>query len=140
MDPNTYSVIGLYLTLAGLLGTFFYVHLSNWLQSLLRLQAKWQVNKRGTDTEQRSAIRECRFELKGLFNHIPIVVALGISGFIGLLSRDALDMLSEVPGDALAQRLTSILCAFLWLYFLLTLYLLIHGFVLGAIMNHQMKS
>ena len=139
LDPNSYSVIGLYFTLAGLLGTFFYVHLSSWLQNLLKLQAKWNVNRLGTDEAQKSAIRECRFELKGLFNHIPVLVALIVSIFIFVLSKDALELLSQAPKDMLAYRLGYMLTCFLWLYYTLTGYLLLHGIVLGFTIRNGLK-
>jgi hypothetical protein len=139
LDPNSYSVIGLYLTLAGLLGTFFYVHLSGWLQDLLKLHSKWDINKLATDEGQKSALRECRFELKGLFNHVPFTAAFIVSMFIFVLSKDAVELLSQAPNDMLANRLGNMLTWFLWFYYILTGYLLLHGIFLGFKIRSGLK-
>ena len=139
LNPTVYSVIGIYLTLTGLLGTFFYIHRSNWLRDFLRLKAKWDNNKRGTDAQQKTAIRECRFELKGLFNHIPFVVSFVLSAFIWLLYTNAKGLLSGAPTDALAGQLIDMLSIFVWTYYLLTAYFLVHGLILGVILNRQIN-
>jgi len=54
------SVIGFFLTLVSLLGSFFYIHLSDWLREVVALEAKWDVNKIGTDRDD--AQIECRYE------------------------------------------------------------------------------
>ncbi len=140
LDANTYSVIGLYLTLLGLLGTFFYVHLGGWLQDMLKLYAKWNINKPGTDAAQITGKRECRFELEGLFNHIPVLAAIIVGLFICVLFKDANDLLAQAPNDALAARLTSVFNIFVLSYYVLTAYLLFHGLVLGFKMKYEMKK
>ena len=138
LDANALAVIGLYFTLAGLLGTFFYVHLSSWLQDLLRLKAKWEVNRLGTDDAQRAAIRECRFEIKGLYNHIPFTVALAMSSFIGILAFDTRGILATTT-DPLAGRLQNMLTMFSLLYFAISVYLLGHGLYIGRWIANEAK-
>src|SRR5262245_40787406 len=76
------ATIGFMLTLVGLIGTFFYVHLSNWLRELLELRSKYELNKVG-DTEPRKQGRlECRFQLRRLLNHVTLLVSIVISVFI----------------------------------------------------------
>ena len=140
LDSNSYSVIGIYLTLAGLLGTFFYVHLSNWLQELLKLQAKWRQNKRGTDDSQQAAKRECRFEIKEHFNHVPFVVACVVSLFICLLWADSSKMLAPATSDTLVSGLKRMLDVFMVLYFALTTYLLGHGFLIGWRITRELDA
>jgi hypothetical protein len=62
------SVIGFFLTLAGLLGSFFYIHLSDWLREVLALETKWRINAVGDEPDQRAARRECRYEVEQAAN------------------------------------------------------------------------
>lgn len=139
LDSKVISTIGIYLTLTGLLGTFFYVHLSNWLRDLFRLHAKWENNHLLTDDGQKSAIRECRFEIKGLFNHVPLLTTLVISGFIWLLFSNAKELLSGASSDVLASQIFEMLSVFIWIFYLLAGYFLIHGYFLGISINKQLK-
>ena len=127
---SVYSIIAIYLSLIGILGTFFYIHLSGWLQNLFMLKAKVQINKLQTDADQSKAIRECKYEIKGLLTHIPFLIAVIISLFIGLLWKDSSYLLST-NSDDLALHLRVILDVFIVVYFTLTSYLLLHGYLLG---------
>jgi hypothetical protein len=137
-DKTTYTVIGMCLTLTSLLGTYFYVHLSNWLRDMLKLKAKWDINKKGSDVDQIKAQWECKIEIKGLFNHIPIMISLIISAFIWFVCVRSLVLLAAAPTESLAQLLSMIIIIFLVLYTLLTMYFLIHGMIIGFKMKKQM--
>ena len=138
-DKTTYTVISMCLTLTSLLGTYFYVHLSNWLRDMFKLKAKWDANKKGTDDSQIKAQWECKIEIHGLFNHIPIMISLIISAFIWFVCVRSLDLLAAASTEPLAQLLSMMMIIFLALYTLLTLYFLIHGMILGFTMNKEMK-
>ena len=56
---NPLSMVGLMLTLAGLVGTFFYIQLSGWLRDVQALHAKIDLNKLGNTDDNKKAIREC---------------------------------------------------------------------------------
>jgi hypothetical protein len=46
-SPDVTATIGFMLTLVGLIGTFFYVQLSNWLREILELNSKYELNRVG---------------------------------------------------------------------------------------------
>ena len=50
---NPLSMVGLMLTLAGLVGTFFYIQLSGWLRDVQALHAKIDLNKLGRHAKAR---------------------------------------------------------------------------------------
>ena len=137
-DKTTYTIIGMCLTLTSLLGTYFYVHLSNWLRDMFKLKAKWDTNKKGSDGDQVKAQWECKIEIEGLFNHIPIMISLIISAFIWFVCVRSLSLLAAAPAEPLAQLLSMMLIIFLVLYTLLTLYFLVHGMILGFTMKKEM--
>jgi hypothetical protein len=134
------TTIGLYLTLIGLLTSFFYIHLSNWLRDLFRLKAKWEINQHKTDPQQITAIRECRFELKGLYNHLPVLISIVISAFVTMVYYSARVLLLTVSQDPVSQQLAIILYIFFGIFIILTLYLLIHGYILGYYLSKKLTS
>ena len=133
MASQNIAAIGTFLTLVGLLGTFFYVHLTTWLRDLLALRAKFDVNDGGNTPSEEQAIRECRYSLKGLYNYLPALIAVAISAFIAFVAWNAFDILGPVRAtDPLAEKLTEALIVFLAIYAALVIYLLIHGYAVGA--------
>jgi hypothetical protein len=54
------------LALASLLGSFFYIQLSQWLRDILALSEKIDLNKQQGDSDQKKAIVECRVEMRRL--------------------------------------------------------------------------
>lgn len=77
------ALIGTLLTLIGLLGTFFYVHLSTWLRDLISLKTKFDlVDPPGTPEEKQAAL-ECKYTLSGLYNYVPLLTTAALSAFIG---------------------------------------------------------
>ncbi len=82
---DTLSVIGFFLTLVGLLGSFFYIHLADWLREVLTLETKWQVNQFGDEDDQKAARRACRYEVVQLANWTTLVTSLAVSGFLLLI-------------------------------------------------------
>lgn len=134
------STIGFMLTLIGLIGTFFYVHLSNWLREVLELKAKYKLNSVG-DTERRQEGRlECKFQLRRLLNHIPILVSLAITGFILIVCRLGARLLSQIqPEPAVAPYYREATTYFLWVYFGLSIYFLIHGYAVAFYLRYKLK-
>jgi len=139
---NELTVLGIFLTLISLLGTFFYIHLSSWFRDIIALKSKWELNEIGNKPEEEQACRECRYALRGLFNYVPLSIAIVISAFIGLVSWYSFSFLSTVEvKHSLANALCVIFTTFLIIYFLLTLYFLIHGYIIGfQISNRIMKK
>ena len=81
-SPDVTATIGFMLTLVGLIGTFFYVQLSNWLREILELNSKFELNKVGDSEPRKQGRLECKFQLQRLLNHIPALIAVLISIFI----------------------------------------------------------
>ena len=135
------AAIGFFLTLTGLLSTFFYVHLSNWFREILELQSKYDENKKGDDDRRRYARVECRFQLKRLLNHVPILVSGVITVFILVMTYLALTMIASVsPRPLIFDYYQIAFLIFLIAYFALTLYFLIHGYWIAFQLRAQMQS
>ena len=127
------AAIGFLLTLVGLLGGFFAIHLSNWLRDILEVRAKFDANEVGDSQERRTARAECSFTLRRLINHVTLLVTIVLAGFIGYVLTLARDLLraSGVTGpvtDAYGRGLV----AFTIVYGTLTAYFLIAGYVNGV--------
>ena len=126
------SAIGFFLTLTGLLSTFFYVHLSNWFREILELQCKYNENKVGDDDRRRNARVECKYQLKRLYNHVPILVSVVITIFISTMATMASGMISLViPKPVIFKYYEDAFTIFIFAYDILTLYFLIHGYVIA---------
>lgn len=134
------ATVGFLLTLVSLTGTFFYVHLSNWLREILELQAKYELNRVG-DTESRKQGRlECRFQLKRLFNHIPLLISIVVTAFLFLIAGVASDLISAVaPQPLIVPYYRRAGVIFLIIYTVLTLYLLLYGYVVAYVLHRKLK-
>lgn len=76
------SVIGFFLTLVSLLGSFFYIHLSDWLRDVIALETKWDFYTAGTGADKRAALRECRYDIGHLATRTTFLTSLAVSVFI----------------------------------------------------------
>ncbi len=79
------SVIGFFLTLIGLIGSFFYIHLSDWYREVLALETKWALNKAGDEDAQKAARRECRYEAGKTAGWTTLLTSLVVTVFILLV-------------------------------------------------------
>ena len=84
-SADALSVIGFFLTLVGLLGSFFYIHLADWLRDVLTLETKWRVNQYGDELDQKAARRACRYEVVQLSNWTTLATSLAVTGFLLLI-------------------------------------------------------
>ena len=135
------TTIGFFLTLTGLLSTFFYVHLSNWFREILELQSKYDENKKGDDDRRRYARVECRFQLKRLFNHVPILVSGVITFFILVMAYLAFTMIASIsPRPLIFDYYEIAFLVFIIAYFALTLYFLIHGYWIAFQLRAQLRA
>ena len=85
MGSDSLSVIGFFLTLFGLLGSFFAIHLSDWYRDVQALATKWDINKRGDSDEYRTGRRECRYEIERVGGKTTLITSLVISAFLLLV-------------------------------------------------------
>jgi len=81
-SSDALSMIGFFLTLVGLLGSFFYVHLSDWYREVLSLATKWEINKFGDDPDQKAGRRECRYEVEEVASWTTLITSLVVTGFV----------------------------------------------------------
>lgn len=133
------SAIGFFLTLTGLLSTFFYVHLSNWFREILELNSKYDENKTGEDERRRNARVECKYQLKRFFNHVPLLVSGVITAFIVVNTIQAFNMISAIsPRPVIFGYYAIAFWIFLIAYFVLTFYFLIHGYVICFRLRSQL--
>lgn len=79
---NPLSLLSPLLTLAGLVGSFFYIQLSQWLRDLLALRQKLELNRFAGDEAQKRAIVECRIEYQRLATWHTYAVNLSVIGFV----------------------------------------------------------
>jgi hypothetical protein len=138
MNSDTLSVIGFYLTLFGLLGSLFAVHLANWYREILALETKADLNKGKGTEEQKAAIRECRYKLRETNNHVIYVVAFVISGFLLFVFLRSLELLSALPATSVNQVHPNLpwevglaFKVFLAVYGILTVWFLAGGIIKG---------
>jgi hypothetical protein len=113
MTVSPLSTVGLMLTLASLLGSFFYIHLSQWLRDILALRQKTELNRLQGDETQKRAIVECRVEYCRLASWHTYAVNLVVIGFVHFVLADGLLMLSLASTDPLYGYVLSAFVAFL---------------------------
>ena len=81
-STDALSVIGFFLTLVSLLGSFFYIHLSDWLREVIAMETKWDINKDGQQVERIAARRECRYEIGHVAIPTTVLTSLVVTGFV----------------------------------------------------------
>lgn len=102
MTPaNPLSVVGLMLTLASLLGSFFYLQLSQWLRDVLALRQKVELNEAQGEDPQRRAIVECRIEIRKLASWHSYTVNAIVIAFVLFVLCLALNMIQLAQQDPL---------------------------------------
>lgn len=141
MNANPLSTVGLMLTLAGLVGSFFNIQLSQWLRDLLALAQKAQLNKAGANEAQQKAIIECRIELERLFNVETYVVNGVVILFVIFILGDGLAMICAARTDPLYPNVRLALWVFLVLFVALSVWLSFRGTVIArraaALLNRK---
>ena len=81
-SSDALSVIGFFLTLIGLVGSFFYIHLSDWYRKVVSLATKWEINRYGDDPDQKAGRRECRYEVEEVAGWTTLITSLVVTGFV----------------------------------------------------------
>ena len=140
LASDTYTVVGLLLSLAGLLATFFSVQLSQWLMNLLATNSKWEAYKNGRDAEDKAARRECSAELRASYNVVPFATTIIIGLFIFFIIRGSFSALGSIPNSALKEILQTALLAFVCCYGFLALALMITGYIVGFQLSAKIKA
>jgi hypothetical protein len=126
------TAINFFLTLISIIGTFFYVQLSNWYRELLEVEEKFKLNKHGDEHEDKRARLECRFQLNRLYNHVPALVSALVSVFLVVIGLLALSLGTQLqPGPQILPYYWIAGGVFYAIYLFLTAYFLIKGYRLG---------
>lgn len=135
---ETLSAIGFFFTLTSLLGTFFYVQLSNWYRELLELKSKFEMNRYGDDNKKTRL--ECGSQIDRLYNHVPLLVSAILTFFlltIGVLSVRLGSITYPFP-DILYYYLVAAI-VFLIIYLALTGYFLRKGYGVGKYLKTEIE-
>lgn len=141
VSSDVTAAIGFFLTLTGLIGTFFYIHLSTWLREMLELKSKCDLNAVGDSEPRKQGRLECRFQLRRLLNHLPLVISAVISVFIVLMVGLGSRLIAAcTPEPAVAPYYRAAATYFLWVYFAMTVYLLIHGYWVGLLVRAKLRK
>jgi hypothetical protein len=128
-SPDALTTIGFFLTLAGLLGTFFYIHLGEWYRQVQALTVKWQLNRLGEEDHQKAARRECRYEAAQIAGWTTLATWAAITVFIALISVLSVLLWAQNPDRSLAWTFIAVAgMAFLTIYLLMSGYFLVRGY------------
>jgi hypothetical protein len=113
---NPLSLISPLLTLAGLVGSFFYIQLSQWLRDLVALRQKIELNRFAGDEAQKRAIIECRIELRRLATWHTYAVNLSVIAFVLFVLVLGLLAIRTAADDPMYVYLATALWVFLVLF------------------------
>jgi amino acid transporter len=128
MTPaNPLTIVGLLLTLASLLGSFFYLQLSQWLRDVMALRQKIELNSAQGDEPQKRAIVECRVELRRLSTWHSYIINLVVIGFVSFIMVLGIQMVNAAKTDPLYAPVHQAMTVFFAIFLLLSLGLLLLG-------------
>jgi uncharacterized membrane protein (GlpM family) len=127
MNTNPLATVGLMLTLAGLVGSFFNIQLSQWLRDLVALAQKVKLNKAQGNENQQKAILECKIELEKLANGQTYVINGLVLIFVIFVLVDGLAMIRSASADPLYPYIHLALWVFLVFFVGVSLWLIHDG-------------
>ena len=127
MIANPLTTVSLMLTLAGLVGSFFNIQLSQWLRDLLALEQKVKLNKAQGNETQQKAIVECRIELEKLANAPTYIVNGLVIAFVIFVLANGLLMIHGSQADPIYPNIQVALWVFLFFFISLSVWLMYCG-------------
>jgi hypothetical protein len=113
IPTNPLSLLSPLLTLAGLVGSFFYIQLSQWLRDLVALRQKVELNRFAGDEAQKRAMVECRIEYERLATWHTYAVNLSVIAFVLFILVLGLVMIRPAAADPMYGYLATALWGFL---------------------------
>lgn len=132
------TCLGMLLTLFGLLISLFSIHLGTWIGQLSVLRTKWDINF-GSRDERISARREVKYELKGLYTHVPFLLTAVVWSFalsVVIFAHCHWSIIeSQVPNG-----FASLFFGFFVVMLVLTAYLLFRGASIGRYIKNQIAE
>ena len=127
MTLNPLGTVSLMLTLAGLVGSFFNIQLSQWLRDLMALERKVFLNKAHGNEAQQKAIVECRIEHRKLAASESYAIHAAVLAFVLFVLVNGLVMLQAAKDDPLFGNVQFVLLAFLLFFAAMAGWLLWRG-------------
>jgi hypothetical protein len=115
------------LTLAGLVGSFFNIQLSQWLRDLFALQQKAFLNSGGSNMDRQRAIFECRIEFKKLTNIQTYLINWLVLSFVIFVLVDGILMIRSAKADPLYIYVSIALWVFLIFFAAVSGWLIYNG-------------
>jgi len=126
MTANPLGTVGLMLTLAGLVGSFFNIQLSQWLRDLVALDQKVKLNKAEGTSDQMKAMVECRIEFEKLTNSQTYAINVLVLAFVVFVLVNGLLMIQSANADPLYPNVNIALWVFL------VFFLGVSGWLIGS--------
>jgi D-alanyl-lipoteichoic acid acyltransferase DltB (MBOAT superfamily) len=127
MNANPIMTVGLMLTLAGLVGTFFNIQLSQWLRDLIAVETKAALNKLSMTEAAQRAIVECRIELAKLNSRETYIINGAVIAFIVFVLINGLCMAAKAQTDPLYGNVNLALWVFLIFFVVMSAWLIFSG-------------
>jgi hypothetical protein len=135
------SIIGFFLTLAGLLGSFFYIHLGEWYREVLALEVKWRLNRAGDEAGQKAARRECRYEAEQMANWTTLATSLVVTGFVVLIAVLSLVLWLNQPSKTDAWWYIAVAgLAFLAIYLAMAGFFVVRGYRTARQVRQEVRA
>jgi amino acid transporter len=122
-NVNPLTMVGLILTLASLLGTFFYVQLSQWLRDVMALSTKIEMAELGNQEGDKKALRECRIEQTRLSSWHTYLVNFVVIGFVVFILRVGFRLIDMAPNDPVHDTIHCAFTVFEWIFLILSVLL-----------------
>ena len=125
---HSLTVVSLFLTLGGLLGSYFYIHLGNWYRDVLTLETKWHASREQVSDEQKQGAYECRYEIERvrMQNVLPTTIAIVVCN-IALTVLTVFLIRSQTTAAPEWNYVSVAGITFLVIFFSMTLRFLIQG-------------
>ncbi len=76
------ALSGFLLTLAGLIGSFFAIHISEWLRDILAISTKAERYKFNSSQEETRALYDIEYEVERLRNNVIYIVSFVVVAFM----------------------------------------------------------
>ncbi len=137
------SMFGFFLTLAGLLGSFFYIHLGDWYRQVLALRVKWEINKLGDDPYLKAGRRECRYEAEQIASGVmaTLITSIVVTLFLLLIAvLAALLWLAEPDKSGEWMYIAIAGVGFLAIYLTMTSFFVIAGYSMAFKVRGEVRK
>jgi len=121
------QVIGFFLTLVSLLGSFFYIHLSDWLREVIALDTKWRINK--TRDNRRPLRFQCCYEVEKVADWTTLVTSVVVIAFVIFIFVLGANLWLTQPEKSAEWTYVGLAgVGFMFIYVTMTVYLLGRGY------------